>query len=237
MKTKLAVFDIDGTIFRSNLVSELVNGLVDGNIFPKNAAKEIERDYYNWLYRKGPYLSYIKKVVDVYRKYIVNCDEEEIKKVTKKILPLHQDKVYVFTRHLIEQFKKKDYYLLAISGSPIHMVSEFANYLGFDKSYGSLQQIVNGKFTGKEMIDASLSKDQILNKFLEENKQFGLKESYGIGDSEIDIPFLNMVGNPIAFNRTLSLAKHAKKKGWRIIVERKDVVYDLKSFDLNNFKV
>ena len=38
---KLAIFDIDGTIFRSSLVIELSHALVDAKIFPLSAKKEI----------------------------------------------------------------------------------------------------------------------------------------------------------------------------------------------------
>ncbi len=42
LPTNLAVFDIDGTIFRSSLVIQLSNALVEHGVFPKAAKKEIE---------------------------------------------------------------------------------------------------------------------------------------------------------------------------------------------------
>lgn len=48
---KLAVFDIDGTLFRSSLLIELTNLLVKKKIFSTSAYKEIEGDYINWLNR------------------------------------------------------------------------------------------------------------------------------------------------------------------------------------------
>ena len=38
-------------------------------------------------------------------------------------------------------------------------------------------------------------------------------------------------GNPIAFNPDFKLATYAKKKKWKIVVERKNVVYKIKDFD------
>jgi phosphoserine phosphatase len=46
-----------------------------------------------------------------------------------------------------------------------------------------------------------------------------------IGDSEGDLPLMEYVGHPIAFNPSLPLAKTARRNGWPIVVERKDVVY------------
>jgi phosphoserine phosphatase len=55
-----------------------------------------------------------------------------------------------------------------------------------------------------------------------------MKGSYGIGDTESDVKFLEVVENPIAFNPNENLRKIAEKKGWRIVVEKKDVVYEIK---------
>jgi FMN phosphatase YigB (HAD superfamily) len=77
-KIKLAIFDIDGTIFRSSLLIELINGLVNNGIFPKVALKEIQKEYTAWLNRKGSYDDYIQKVIDIHLKYIPNKNQVEV---------------------------------------------------------------------------------------------------------------------------------------------------------------
>jgi hypothetical protein len=42
------------------------------------------------------------------------------------------------------------------------------------------------------------------------------------------------VGEPIAFNPNFQLAKIARRKNWRIIAERKDVIYEVKLFEFLN---
>lgn len=54
-----------------------------------------------------------------------------------------------------------------------------------------------------------------------------LKGSVGVGDTESDIPFLKMVERPICFNPNKKLYRYAKRKGWPIVVERKDMIYNL----------
>lgn len=229
-KNKLAIFDIDGTVFRSNLVIELVDELIKNKIFPEELALEIEKDYTAWANRQASFTNYTSKVVNVYRANIKGVTEEELKKVIKEIVDYQKDKLYVFTRELIKRLKKENYYLLAISGSPEIIVSEFANALGFDMYYGSRFEAFDGVYTGKQIGDIARNKNEILNSFIAKHKEFDLKTSVGIGDSEIDIAFLDLVGEPIAFNPDLGLAEHAKKNKWRIIVERKNVVYDIKDF-------
>ncbi len=231
MKTNLAVFDIDGTIFRSSLIIELVNLLVEKKVFPKGLNKEIEEDYIAWANRQGSYNNYIGKVVEVYIKYIKGVDEDTVRKAAGEIIDYQKNKVYVFTRELIKKLKEENYYLLAISGAPEIIVSEFAKAMGFDKYYGAGYEVVNGKFTGKITNDTAWSKHEILSRFVEVHKEFDLKKAVGVGDSEIDVTFLELVGNPVAFNPDFILANYAKKNAWKIVVERKNVVYGIKDFE------
>lgn len=233
-KRKLAIFDIDGTIFRSSLLIELVNGLIEEDIFPKKVYKEIEKDYFSWLDRKGSYDNYINQVLKIFLANIKGCKEEDLKKVVKKVIFLQRDHVYRYTRKLIKELKEKGYFLLAISGSPIPIVSEFSVYNKFDAFYGSQYETKKGVFTGK-IIQAPVQegKKLIIKEFLKFSKiKFDLKNSIAIGDTASDIPILEMVGKPIAFNPNLGLTKYARKKKWKIIVERKDVVFDISAFQL-----
>lgn len=233
MKQKLAVFDIDGTLFRSSLLIELMRGLVQNEVFPKSAEKKIAREHLAWLNREGSYGEYLDRVVDVYEKYINGCDEQAVEKVVEKVLRHERKKLYRYTRKLIADLKKDNYFLFAISGSPGHILTSFAKEIGFDKYLGGYYEVVDGKFTGKQPFgNPSHNKKKTLEGFLEKDYgSFDLSEAFGVGDTESDIPFLEMVGNPIAFNPNKGLARHAKKKNWKIVVERKDVVYSVKSFD------
>ena len=149
-KRKLAIFDIDGTIFRSSLVIELTNALVDRGIFLRKAKKTIEKDFVAWQNREGGYENYIKSVVKVYEKNIVGCFEKDIERAVIDILRKEKKKVYRYTRYLIKQLKRENYFLFAISGSPGHILTSFAKDIGFDKYLGGYYEVVNGKFTGKQ---------------------------------------------------------------------------------------
>jgi len=60
-----------------------------------------------------------------------------------------------------------------------------------------------------------------------EREGLTLEGSIGVGDTEGDIPFLEMVETPICFNPNALLYRHAKRLGWQVVVERKDVIYKL----------
>jgi len=233
MIKKLAVFDVDGTIFRSSLLIELTNALVDKKNFPEKAKDEIEKDYIAWLNREGGYENYIAQVIKVYNKNIKGCREKDIEDVAREVLSREKKKVYRYTRYLIKKLKKEGYFLFAISGSPGHILTSFAKDMGFDKYLGGYYEVIDGRFTGNQPFGnpADDKKKTLLEFNKRSDNKFDLKKAVGVGDTETDIAFLKMVGTPIAFNPNKKLAEYAKKNKWKIIVERKDVIYDLSSFE------
>lgn len=233
---KLAVFDIDGTIFRSSLTIALINGLVEKGIFPKRAARAVARDYHAWLDRKGSYEQYLARVVAIYYRHIPGCAIRDVERVVHEIVAREKDRVYVFTRDLVRKLKQKKYFLLAISGSPDYIVSHFAGYMRFDAYFGSGLHRHQGKFTAREInSDAIRNKARVLKNFLTTAPfRVDLKHSIAIGDSPSDISLLKLVGRPIAFNPDDTLARYASRHGWEIVVERKNVIYQIQKHTFLN---
>ena len=235
-KLRLAIFDIDGTIFRSSLVIELSHALVESGVFPARAKKEIQKEYVDWLNRKGSYEAYINKVVKIYVKYIKGKKFASVNIIARGVISIHKDRVYRFTRDLIKNLKKQGFFLVAISGSPSYIVEEYAKTIGFDKFYGTELEIKNGKFSGNVLnLDSAFHKAKIL-KTLAAFYKADLSQSVAVGDTQSDVPMLSLVGRPIAFNPNLELAKIAKRKKWKIVVERKDVIFEITNSKLQILK-
>ncbi len=227
-KRKVAIFDIDGTIFRSSLLIELVEVLIEKGLFDFSARKEYEKEEKEWLDRKGDYESYINAVVKVFVNNIKGIYYEDFDRATKIVTERYKNRTYRYTRDLILSLKKKKYFLLAISQSPKGILDSFCERLGFDKVYGRFYELdSSGKFTGKVVNEDLISDKSNIVKRATEKENLTLLSSVGVGDTEGDISFLEIVAKPICFNPNSKLYLHAKKKGWRIIVERKDVVYEL----------
>jgi HAD superfamily phosphoserine phosphatase-like hydrolase len=144
------------------------------------------------------------------------------------VIAFHQHRAYRYTRDLVKNLKKRGYYLLAISQSPMELVQRFAKKLGFDKMYGRVYEVSPRKiFTGRiNYLNLIVDKAKVLRRVIEK-ENLTLRGSVGVGDTEGDISFLNLVDKPICFNPNQKLYKHARKKGWNVIVERKDMIYSL----------
>lgn len=224
---KLAIFDIDGTIFRKNLHFELINELVWLKVFNQKVRRELLEAYTSWLEHRGTYEAYRKTLVELYNKNIKGCSIEDVKKASKIVVPFHKDRTYIFTENLIKRLKSDNYHIIAVSGSPIEIVEEFNKIkLDFDEAFGSTYETNNSIYTGVEGFTPVKNKGQLVKQYAFENN-LTLEDSYGVGDTESDASFLELVKNPIAFNPNQNLKKIAEKNEWKIVVEKKDVIYEL----------
>ncbi|MFW5885268.1 MAG: HAD family hydrolase [Patescibacteria group bacterium] len=224
--SKVAIFDIDGTIFRKNLHFELLDELVYMGIFEKDVRKELVKLYGNWLNHEGTYDAYREKLVSLYEEHIKGCHKKDIEKASKKVADFNAKRVYVYTRDLIEKYKK-DHFMIVISGSPAEIVEYYAEIFNFDVFFGSVYEIdEEGFYTGKSGFEPTKDKGKVIRDLIKE-RGFSLKNSVGVGDTESDAKFLEIVEKPIAFNPNKNLKRIAEKNGWKIVVEKKDVIYEI----------
>jgi len=225
---KVAIFDIDGTIFRSSLLIEVTEALIQEGIFPARARKTYAAEYKKWLDRKGNYDDYIRGVINSFDRFIKGVQYKTFLGIAQKVVNFHKNRVYRFTRDLTKKLRKQGYFLLAISKSPKAIVEKFCQELGFHKVYGLYYETdQRERFTGKiPFFDLMSDKAKILRRAMKKENLI-LKGSVGVGDSESDIRFLRLVEKPICFNPNSVLYKHGKRHGWRVVVERKDVIYNL----------
>jgi HAD superfamily hydrolase (TIGR01490 family) len=225
---KVAIFDIDGTIFRSSLLIEVTEALITEGIFPENTRKMYAKEHSGWLNRSGSYEKYIMAVVRAFEHHIRGVRHSDFVKIVKKVITLHKNRVYRYTRQLVKDLKKKQYFLLAISHSPRELVYAFCKTWGFNKVYGRMYEFDHRKkFTGNTLYLSLISdKAEVLKRAVQKEK-LTLTDSVGVGDSESDIAFLKLVAHPICFNPNARLYDAAKKAKWKVVVERKDVIYYL----------
>lgn len=223
---KFAVFDIDGTIFRSSLLIELTEALIDARLFPVNARADYEIPWKKWLDREDGYDKYIMAVIESFNKNIKGVDYGDFANIVKKIVDNQKNHTYRYTRELVRSLKQRGYFLLAISHSPKGALDSFCQELGFDKVYGRFYELGPGdKFTG-QVVDEHLiaNKANIIRRAVEK-EGLSLEGSIGVGDTESDISMLELVAKPICFNPNEKLYRYAKINKWPIVVERKDVIY------------
>lgn len=170
---------------------------------------------------------YELRLVQLFTNIMLDISVAQFHEAAEAVFEEYKDQVYVYTRDLIKRLKSEGYLIFAISGSQVAIVKKMAGYYGFDDFISREDEAKNGRFTGKSTTPV-FGKDSALKSLIEKNNA-DLANSYAVGDSHSDIKMLEMVSNPIAFNPERRLFDYATGKGWRIAVERKNMIYELES--------
>jgi len=225
-KEPLAVFDVDGTLFRRGLLPALTRRLVSEEVFPERVREELSEDYYAWVERRGSYETYDELVMELFLRELQGVSVAELRRCAIAEVEAHGRRLHIYTRDVARRLKEAGYYLIAISGSPQEILDLFLKPLGFDRAWGTVLAQGEGRYTGEVLQDPFKNKRRVLEKFLEE-ANVGVEGSVGVGDTLSDVGFLEMVETPIAFNPNRRFFEVARQRGWPIVVERKDVIYNL----------
>lgn len=228
MKRKIAAFDIDGTLFRSSLLSELVDTMIAEEIIPATARNQYLHYEMGWKDRKKTYPEYINAVVETFMEHIKGVHFDDFDRAARIVGGSYSNRVYRFTRDLIEELKKDNYYVVAISQSPKRVLDVFCKGYGFDKVYGRIYEIgPSDRFTGVVTDEHLIADKSTILRRIAEKEDVTLEGSIGVGDTADDIPLLESVEHPICFNPSSVLYRHARINKWRVVVERKDVIYEI----------
>jgi HAD superfamily phosphoserine phosphatase-like hydrolase len=178
---------------------------------------------------ESSFRAYEQQVIKEYELALKHVSFAELDEAIELVFGEYKDQVYVYTRELIKTLKKKGYMLLAISGSQAEIIKRIAEHYGFDDFEATVYQRGPKGFTGKKTV-ASQHKDKILMELVRKHS-LSYESSIAVGDSASDIVMLEMVEEPIAFNPEQHLFEHAKRKGWKVVLERKNMFYEMEMSD------
>lgn len=228
MKRPFAAFDIDGTVIRWQLYHAIADQLAKSGHIDPTQFEQVRRVRRQWKNRnsQNSFKNYEETLVSLVDTALTGITVRDVKKACEAVLSTYKDQVYTYTRTLIRDLKDKNYVLFAISASQIEIVGPIADYYGFDDYGGSEFEIINGHFTGNKKVLQSTHKPEFLKELVAKH-HVGWEHSIAIGDSESDISMLDIVERPIAFNPTVLLFDYARAHNWKIVIERKNKVYEL----------
>lgn len=228
---RFAVFDIDGTLIRWQLYHAVVNQLAKKGFIDSTDYTMIKNARMEWKNRahEHAYNTYEELLVTAIEKVLRSIPARTFDKAVEEVTEEYKNQTYTYTRQLIGKLKSEGFFLLAISGSYQEVISVMASHYGFDDYLGTEYKRSGGKFTGEVLFPAS-DKQAALQSLIDKHDLI-LKGSIAVGDSSSDISMLSMVDNPIAFNPEQKLYEVAIKSKWKIVIERKNVIYRLEHKD------
>ncbi|MFZ1323691.1 MAG: HAD-IB family hydrolase [Candidatus Saccharimonadales bacterium] len=224
---KFAVFDIDGTIARSALFFQVVDELIVRGYLPAEYREKLDEKYERYRQRThaGAFNEYAQVSVEALLGNVHKLRAADYREAVDAVTAKTSKYVYTYTRDLIRKLKDQGYFLIALSGSEMYSVKRFTGQFDFDVAIGELYHEKDGVFTGE--IEEVIHKKDIFIKQLVSEHGLSYKSSIAVGDSIGDKEMLEIVEYPVAFNPEQRLYDLALKNKWKIVVERKNVIYEL----------
>jgi len=236
MRTIAAFFDIDGTLYREALLTQMFKKMIRGDMIDSKVYHEEVKEHYNrWSRRIGDYDDYLIKMAEIYFTAVKGLHVSQITYIAKKIVEQNGDKVYTYTRDKIKWHKEKDHQIIGVSGAPYELVEAMAKKYGFEDFIGTHYEVdENQCYTGKfKPMWESRNKKIAIASFVKKYN-IALDYSYAYGDTAGDLDMLSSVAHPIAINPTKELLSLIKSnielaQKVQVVVERKDMIYHLNS--------
>ncbi|RLC76374.1 MAG: hypothetical protein DRI61_13415 [Chloroflexi bacterium] len=141
--------------------------------------------------------------------------EEAFQWITEHyVMPRIRPEVLEIWEHHREEGRK----LFLVSGTFQALLEIIGERLEADGVVGTLLETKDGRFTGRiiEPLCFGEGKAQRLRAELVRYPEIELARSYAYADSIYDVPFLEMVGTPVAVYPDPELAEYAHRKGWPV---------------------
>jgi len=221
MKTRLAVFDIDGTLYDGNLGISFVKYLVAQKVFDPKIEKNILSLYGDYKQNKIEKGVATKMIYQLYAEGLKNKTKQEVIRFAKNCWSEAKRDIFDFTKPLIKCFEDKNHLVILLSGSPSELVNLFAKEHGIilSNTASGREEIINDKYTGRSMSNLGSAQEKIaaLRKIVEDKKiNIDWADSFGMGDNERDVKILEKTGHSVAFEPNEVLKKISAKRGWHI---------------------
>ena len=219
----IAAFDLDGSLFREQLLVLIIKECFELQIFPKVgelAFRDIRRRHRD---RKMTHDEYEGLLIDLFNERIKGALCADVEVAARQVVQKNKDWVYIFSRTLLETLRPT-HRCIAITGAIEETVKLLSPELGFEKYYATVLATKKGRYTGKNLALPVTEKGAVLAKEIAASGAT-LVGSVALGDTSSDIPMLSAVETPIAINPSSHLAAEAENRGWPIVIERKDCIF------------
>lgn len=125
--------------------------------------------------------------------------------------------VYDEPINLVERHRVRGEKVYIVSATLQEIVQHIADDLGFDGAIGSTCEVVDGVYTGRTLRAAHGQGKAAAVQGLAADEGLDLTASTAYSDSYSDVPFLEVVGHPVAANPDRKLRRIARQRGWPVV--------------------
>lgn len=212
-----AFFDLDRTVIRRSSVLALAGsfrrrGLISRLDLVKSA-------FWQLLFvARGASAERVRSASEDGMKVLAGFRVDDMRALVGDAMePVLRPLVYDEPLHLVRRHRERGEKVFIVSATLQEIVEQIAEDLGFDGAIGSTCEIVDGVYTGRSLRAAHGEGKARAVRELAAVEGLELAACTAYSDSYSDVPFLEVVGHPVAANPDRKLRRIARDRGWPVL--------------------
>ena len=212
-----AFFDLDRTLIRRSSALALAGsfqerGLIGRKQLAKAAAWQV------LFAARGASAETVRKAAEDGLMLLKDLEVDEMRALVGEAMePALKPLVYREPLDLLEKHRTRGERVYIVSAALQEIVDALAQELGFDGAVGSICEVVDGRYTGRSLRACHGEGKADAVRELATAEGIDLVRSTAYSDSHTDLPFLEVVGNPVAVNADRELRRIARERGWPLL--------------------
>jgi HAD superfamily hydrolase (TIGR01490 family) len=212
-----AFFDLDRTLIRRSSALALAGsfqerGLIGRKQLAKAAAWQI------LFAARGAGAETVRKAAEDGLMLLKDLEVDEMRALVSEAMePALKPLVYREPLDLVARHRERGERVYIVSAALQEIVDALAEELGFDGAVGSICEVADGRYTGRSLRACHGAGKADAVRELAAAEGIDLTHSTAYSDSHTDLPFLEVVGNPVAVNPDRELRRIARERGWPML--------------------
>jgi HAD superfamily hydrolase (TIGR01490 family) len=212
-----AFFDLDRTLLRRSSALALAGsfrerGLISRSQLAKAAAWQL------LFVLRGASHEAVRRAAEDGLVILRGFTPEEMRGLVAEAMePVLRPLVYAEPLHLVDQHRERGDQVYIVSATLQEIVQAIADDLGFDGALGTICEVRDGVYTGRAVRALHAGNKAQCVRELSAERGFDLAQCTAYSDSHTDLPFLEVVGHPVAVNPDRELRTTASERGWPVL--------------------
>jgi len=212
-----AFFDLDRTLLRRSSTLALAGSFRDYGVIGR--ASLAKAALWQLLFvARGASAEAVRRMAEDGLMLLRGFTPEQMQELVADALePVLRPLVYREPLDLVHAHRERGEPVFIVSAALQEIVDAIAADLEFDGALGTICEVVDGRYTGRSIRSLHGEAKARATVELAEERGLDLGASTAYSDSHTDLPFLEVVGHPVAVNPDRELRRVAASRGWRIL--------------------
>ena len=215
--TSAAFFDLDRTLLRKSSALALAGSFRQHGIISRTQAAKAAGWQLLFMLRGASHKA-VRRAAEEGLIVLRGHTPEDIRALVADAMEtVLRPLVYAEPLQLLEQHRERGEQVFIVSATLQEIVDAIAEDLGFDGALGTVCEVVDGKYTGRAQRALHAENKADCVRELAARRDFDLNECTAYSDSHTDVPFLEVVGHPVAVNPDRKLRAIAAERRWPVL--------------------